>query len=312
MDYVRCTHISISRNILSIGLLFIYTCRFFASPNFFLSYNIMYLIVISKPKTSTMTLCPLKTANLSVIFKNKSELKTIQDFQTRGMFDTWEGLLDLNRVRTIIEQALVGKTKKGLTASDSTLKDYLRLIGRAIRVGREKELYEMDEDEQKSYSKPIYATAAEIEKRIREVRNQKNPKVEKLSETWVDDCAIVKANYEKVALEVYNYQIANSKQIFYLQECDIGILACLFYNVRLNLVTLKNFKYSNINWAKDNILIYDDFDNCSILWNTRKVDRAAITKNGNASGSTDMDTTTTEDQNDDDFRHPFLQHMVRF
>ncbi|KAI9099361.1 hypothetical protein DFS34DRAFT_593025 [Phlyctochytrium arcticum] len=258
-----------------------------------------------------MTLCPLKTANLSVIFKNKNELKTIQDFQTRGMFDTWECLLDLSRVNSIIEQALLGKTKKGNKPSDSTLKDYLRLVGRAIRVGREKELYEMDEDEQKSYSLPIYAMAREIEKRIQEGRNDVDPNVEALSKTWINDCEKIKANYEEVALEVYNCTVANSKQIFYLQECVIGILACLFYNVRLNLATLKNFKYPNINWAKDNILIYDDFDNCSILWNTRKVDRSAITKNTNASGSSDMDTIdSTASQADDDLRHPFLQHLA--
>ncbi|TPX56698.1 hypothetical protein SpCBS45565_g08365 [Spizellomyces sp. 'palustris'] len=252
-----------------------------------------------------MATFPLHTADLAGFLNEKSgsyakDLAKAQDYQRRGAFSSLEKIKDVSFQRSLVKDCTATKTKNG-EPTQNTYSTDLGLIARIIRNAGH-DFCGLDKTEHEELMKPLYNAARDAKKVYKDLGDAGECPMDGTIEDWDAEYIRMRA-YNEEQNRIYDLPCPNKYQIYTLQDAKIGLFSSHFYNIRANYGTLKNFKHPGVNWKKDNIFVYDNDGNASILWNDRKKDRISAAK------TSAKKLNDTED-NDRYLNEPFVQSMT--
>ncbi|KAI9103359.1 hypothetical protein DFS34DRAFT_590892 [Phlyctochytrium arcticum] len=196
----------------------------------------------------------------------KSDSKRVSQYEEKGIFNK-DIFFDIDVVKTNIQEVHGGKL------GQKSVADYVGLVRRILNKAGFQH-WNIPEAEFDTLIKRYDVS-------IHELRNS-TPRYNGVPQPTdtINYEEVVKKMLEKYeSVEyVYDKHEPSLEQIDELQNVIIGLVPVLFFNVRANYMTWKNFSHKNVSHLKDNVLIADNCGNVSILWNERKQDRINATK----------------------------------
>ncbi|KAI9097339.1 hypothetical protein DFS34DRAFT_685967 [Phlyctochytrium arcticum] len=196
----------------------------------------------------------------------KADNKKVLEYEKRGIFNK-DVFFDIDVVKSRIQEVHGGNLAK------KSLADYLGLVRRILNKAGYQH-WDLPEEELKNLVKRYDVS-------IHELRNS-TPRYNGLPQPTdtINYEEVVKKMLEKYeSVEyIYDKHEPSLEQIDELQNVIIGLVPVLFFNVRANYMTWKNFYHENVSRSADNILIADNCGNVTLLWNERKQDRINATK----------------------------------
>ncbi|KAI9104898.1 hypothetical protein DFS34DRAFT_589995 [Phlyctochytrium arcticum] len=221
----------------------------------------------------------------------KYDCKRVSQYEEKGIFNK-DIFFDIDVVKNRIQEAHGGKL------GSKSLADYLGLVSRVLKRTQLLQYWNIPREEFNTLMKRYDVCIHELRSLAPRYNGVAQP-----SDTinYIEVVEKMLAKYESIEY-VYDKHGPTFEQIDELQTIIIGMFPVLFFNVRSNYSTLKNFYHENVSRSADNILIADNCFNVTLLWNCRKADRISSTKR-----------KRNEEQQDDDVvdTKSFIQAMGR-